>query len=96
MSPVLDRVMQLRPVTYQYNREADEATKTIGFVAQEVQPLFPELIAVGENDYLGMSYANVGTIAIKAIQELKAENEALRAELQAIKAYVGMETDDEK
>lgn len=69
MRPTLDRVMQMRPVTYQYIEQEDNAQRTIGFIAQEVQPLFPEMVTTGEDGKLGMAYSYAGVIAIKAIQE---------------------------
>ncbi len=69
MDPVLKRVAQMRPVSYLYKEQEDDATNTIGFIAQEVQPLFPELVVKGEDGKLGMTYAQTGVIAIKAIQE---------------------------
>ena len=52
----------------------NDQTNTIGFVAQEVQKLFPQLIdtSINEGDssvLLTMQYGNVGVIAVKGIQE---------------------------
>lgn len=92
LSSTLDKVMRLNAVNYQYKRQIDERYTT-GFIAQEVQPLFPELVFTGEDGQLGMSYANTGVIAIKAVQEQqeiieaqKKENEALRAKNEAFEA----------
>jgi hypothetical protein len=93
---ILDRVMSLRAVSYRYKGEADDATPTIGFLAQNVQQQFPELVGTttdrtGKGDFLSLNYAGFGVIALKAIQEqqseiqqLKQENDALRQQLQRI------------
>ena len=53
---------------------------SIGFIAQEVEPLFPEF--VGEtNGTKTLAYANFGVIAIKAIQE---QQELINAQRQTI------------
>lgn len=88
---VLDKVRQLNPVKYHLLDSRDTAPKSIGFIAQEVQPLFPEI--VGETDgTLSLAYSQFGVVAIAAIKELsqqvdeqKAENEALRKELETIR-----------
>lgn len=68
LGSVLERVMQLKPVDYLYNEQAPTENKVIGFVAQEVQPLFPEIVVESEEN-LGITYGATGVIAIKAIQE---------------------------
>lgn len=80
LSSVLDRVMQLKPVDYHYNQQKDSDNKVIGFVAQEVEPLFPEIVVHSEGK-LGMTYANTGVIAIKAVQE---QQEIINAQQQEI------------
>ena len=90
--------MQLRPVTYRYNFEADQATQSIGFLAQDVQELFPELVAsrksrdTGES-YLSLNYGGFSVLAIQALKEqqiafenLKKENETLQSKVDKMEA----------
>ncbi len=95
---MLGKLMQLQPVTYRYTAEAAGAKHSIGFLAQDVQAIFPELVAQstnqkGEKGYLSINYGGFGVLAIKAIQEqqtelelLKKENEALRAKFESLEA----------
>jgi hypothetical protein len=66
---ILTRIQQLQPVTYSYLRDPLQQ-RTIGFMAEDVQPLFPELVdTVGENgENLAINYAGFSVVAIKAIQ----------------------------
>ncbi|MFN4081360.1 MAG: tail fiber domain-containing protein [Saprospiraceae bacterium] len=94
----LDRVMQLKPVQYVYT--ADPAAPTFGFIAQEVQSLFPELVGQtrsreGGETYLSLNYAGFAPLTVKAIQEqqrqieaLKAENDTLRKRLETIERWI--------
>ncbi|WNJ17001.1 tail fiber domain-containing protein [Pontibacter sp. G13] len=69
---VLDRVLQLEPVTYRFTRNAGiETQPTWGFIAQEVEQQFPTLVAAPdeESDYYAIDYAQFSVLAIKAIQE---------------------------
>ena len=69
----LDKVMQLQARRYQYKESIDESG-SIGFIAQEVNPIFPEFVHYSETDDLyGINYAGFSVVAIKAIQELKGE-----------------------
>jgi hypothetical protein len=69
---ILSKVLKLRPVSYRFNHQSHD-NKYIGLIAQEVQPLFPELVSGDEGgDLLGMSYGTLGVVAVKAIQEQQA------------------------
>jgi trimeric autotransporter adhesin len=70
MGNVLDKVMQLKPSTYHMKSEADTDQKKIGFIAQDVQKVFPDVNTVSEqNGMLGLSYDDFSVLAIAAIQE---------------------------
>jgi hypothetical protein len=78
--PLLDRLLQVRLRRYTFlgtNREQ------VGVIAQELQPLFPSM--VGENTheedgatYLTVAYSDFGMLAVRGIQELKAEQDEER------------------
>ncbi len=101
-SSTLEKVKKLRPVSYHYNEQGNNESKSLGFIAQEVQPLFPEMVVQGEDGKLGITYSTAGVIAIKAIQEqqeiieqqqqtineLKAKNEAFEQRLQALESKI--------
>jgi hypothetical protein len=95
---ILEKLMQLEPVSYRYNVENESAKRSFGFLAQDVQVLFPELVGEsqsrdGQTSYLSLNYAGFGILAVKAIQEqqlqieaLKTENEALRTRMDSLEA----------
>jgi hypothetical protein len=83
----LKEIMQLMPVAY--DMKADQ-TKQVGFIAQDVQKIIPELVSGTEGDLskgenLGMSYGNLTAILTKAIQEQQAMIEALQKEIELLK-----------
>ena len=61
-----------------------------GFIAQDVQPLFPTLVVTGNDPSKTLSLNYPGFIApmVKAMQELKADNDNLRLEIQALRQEV--------
>jgi hypothetical protein len=67
---VLARIKQLEPSRYRYLRDPGNQF-TIGFIAEDVQPLFPELVeTIGEEgENMAVNYAGFSVVAIKAIQE---------------------------
>ena len=98
----LNTVSQMRGVSFTYvNRDLKPQThmsmdngKKLGFIAQEVIPLLPELILDSgekavelENGYCdryNMDYGGVTPLLVEAIKELKTKNEALEARLAAL------------
>jgi hypothetical protein len=83
---ILNRTMLLQPVSYRFISHPDQPP-TIGFIAEDVQPLFPELVeTTGETDEdLGVNYAAFSVVAIKAIQQQQKQMEALQAENDQLK-----------
>lgn len=79
-------VLALRPVTYKGTSEADGETVFGGLIAEEVHQAglthFVQYAADGTPDAL--AYGNMVALCIKAIQELKAENDALKARVTAL------------
>lgn len=76
----LDKVLQLSPSTYFYKKDLEEKTLCYGFIAQEVQEIFPEAVSHVdvEKNYLGINYDFFSVIAIKAIQEQQVEIDTLK------------------
>ncbi len=88
MGSVLEKVLSLRPVEYNYNY-LDNAPLTKGFIAQEVQEIFPEMVSVTEETkMLALPYDEFGVIAVKAIQEQQQIIENQQEEINALKASI--------
>ena len=86
MAPVLDKVNQLDPATYYYiDTENEDAPRSLGFVAQDVEPLFPDLVRTTDNGYKGLVYDGFAVISIKAIQELDQKITEMQMEIEALK-----------
>jgi hypothetical protein len=82
VQPVLDRVMQLRPVRFRW-KPSDAAG--IGVVAQEAEQVFPELVSEGgppDRRLKSVSYTELGVLAVAALQEMKQRYDARLAELE--------------
>lgn len=73
MDKVLNQVMELEVVKYRFKEQRD-SQKYLGFIAQDVEKVIPDLVKAPENSadesssYM-LDYAGFGTLAIKAIQE---------------------------
>lgn len=76
---VLDRVLELRPVSFRFKTTAESVRPTLGFIAQEVEPLFPELVDTCDG-IKGVAYSQFAPITVEAIQEVNARLETRLAE----------------
>ena len=90
MTGALDRVAQLKPVTYQWKSDGSNGE---GFIAHELAEVCP-LAVSGEKDAVdedgniipqGIDPSKIVSLLTAAIQELKAELDAVKSELNALK-----------
>jgi Chaperone of endosialidase len=96
MKSVLETVLKLPAYSYNYLDSKDTDRRMLGFMAQDVQPFFPELVYQRYDreitkPVLTMDYSGLGVIAIKAIQEqqkqieeAKKENDYLKEKIEAL------------
>jgi hypothetical protein len=84
----LDKVLALRPVTYKGKSTNDGETVFGGLIAEEVHAAglteFVQYAEDGSPDAL--AYSNMVSLCIKAIQELKAEVDSLKAQINGASA----------
>lgn len=84
---VLSLIDQLQTKKYYYNHNQLRTKKSIGFIAQEVEEVFPELVSSEtEEGLLGINYTGFSVIAIKAIQEQQAIIESLLERIEKLEA----------
>jgi len=88
----LNVVSALRPVRFDLKEGHGVSAKQnqLGFIAQEVQKVFPDAVDVWkesddpENPYLSLGTSALIPVLVKAIQELKAQNDELKARVEAL------------
>ena len=81
----LQKVMQLRPIKFSFKQDKAQVANRYGFVAQEIEQVLPDVVYTDENeaagiaDFKSVGYSEIVPVLVKAIQELKAEVDALKA-----------------
>ena len=97
----LSTILQLQPYKYRYLDNNSSVPLTVGFMAQDVEKIYPEAIhkitdKEGKEIYT-LDYQTFGVLAIKGIQEqqqiieaLKKKNEQLEKDMQLIKTKLGI------
>lgn len=96
----LDLIMKLKGVRFDWNRSAYPERnftigKQVGFIAQDVESVLPEVVTTDAEGFKSVSYDKVTAVLVEAIKEqqksieqLKAENDALKKQIEEIKQMV--------
>ena len=97
---VLDRLTSLQAYTYHMKSAADDSPLSVGFMADEVENVFPELVAEKEG-YKSLCYDHFAVLSVEAIKEQQKQIESLEEEIQELKTLVNalkahLESTDEK
>jgi len=86
LSDALETIGALRGVTYQWKEKA-EAGDQIGFIAQEVELVLPELVSTNEETgYKSVAYANVTAVLVEAMHDQQDQIELMQAEIDSLKS----------
>jgi Chaperone of endosialidase len=90
-SPVLDKLVQLQPVSYNWRVEEFPqfhfgTSRTSGLIAQEVEKVFPEMVSVDKDGFKRVNYSELPYLMLQAIRDLKAEKDKLQEEMKAREA----------
>jgi hypothetical protein len=82
LDPQLEKICSLKPCEFDYK---DGTGRQTGFIAQEVIEIYPDLVGESEDGMLTLSDMSKNDARlIKAIQELKAQNDELKARVAAL------------
>jgi len=80
----LDSVNRLQGVTYDWRRKEFSQMRfaegrQIGFIAQDVEKVMPDIVATDQAGFKNVSYQSVTPLLVEAVKELKAANDNLTA-----------------
>lgn len=78
----LDKILHLNGVSYNWKTTPND-DKQIGFIAQDVERVFPEVVVIDKEGNYGMAYQNLAAPMVEAIKELNAKNELLQKQIEA-------------
>lgn len=90
LSSALDKVKKLTGVTFDWRQKEFSGMKfssgkQIGFIAQDVEPIIPELVTTDANGYKGISYEKFVPVLVEAIKEQQKEIDFLKKEIEILK-----------
>lgn len=96
LSSALDKVLSLNGISYSWNKDSlpdDKFTdrREVGFLAQEVEKVMPELVATQANGFKGVAYHQLTSYLVEAIKEQQQKITALFEQNAQLKAVLSSE-----
>ena len=87
----LDKILQLRGVSFTWNSGSREGTRDIGVIAQEVETVIPEIVREKKSTLIDdqptktVDYEKLVAVLIEGMKEQQSQIDELREEIQALK-----------
>jgi hypothetical protein len=87
VADALDKVMELRGVTFNWKEGDDKDTK-YGLIAQEVEEVLPEIVHTNETGYKAIEWWQLNGVYVEAIKELNDKNTELRSKVETLESLL--------
>lgn len=83
----IDKIMQLQGVTYnwratEFSNCGFDKTLQIGFIAQDVEKIFPEVVHTGSDGYKGVDYTKLIPVLVEAMKEQQKQIDYLKRQIK--------------
>lgn len=88
---VLPRVLKAQGVRYDLLKDTQSAPgegKNIGFIAQDLEELFPEVVKTDANGIKSVDYEKMTAVLVESTKEQQKQIDELKAEIEALKALI--------
>ncbi|OYU67712.1 MAG: hypothetical protein CFE22_02930 [Cytophagaceae bacterium BCCC1] len=82
---VLPKLYSLNGYNYHWREETNSDKLQIGFLAQEVEVLFPELVETNENGYKSVNYIGLIPVLLEAVKDMKKELDQKTSDINQLK-----------
>jgi len=81
----LNKITNLTGYTYNWIDAGKDSSQQIGFIAQEVEKVFPQLVKTDEKGIKSVAYANMTPVLLEAIKEQQQEINELKKAIEELK-----------
>jgi hypothetical protein len=87
----IDKIKQIRGVTFTRNDQDDSTKRHTGVIAQEVEAVLPEVISEDNQGIKNVAYGNMVGLLIEAIKEQQNQIEQQSQEINKLKLSLNLE-----
>jgi hypothetical protein len=87
----LDKIKELRGVSFDWNKGGRKGQRDIGLIAQEVEKVLPELVRekkmalIDDKEYLTVDYDKMVAVLVEAVKEQQVQIEELKEDIKELK-----------
>lgn len=91
---MLEKLIRLQAVHYELNHDkftdlrTEKNLQEIGFLAQEVMEIFPDLVTIRSDGFLGLQYSRFTPLIVEGMKDTHIQLEELRRENLSMKAVI--------
>ena len=85
LSGALEKVLNLRGVQFKW-KNGDDNKENIGFIAQEVEKVVPQVVKDGSDGLKSVEYGNIVPLLVEAMKEQQKEIDSLKMEIETLKS----------
>ena len=82
---MLTKIKNLSGYTYLWKDANRDTSEQIGFIAQEVEKEFPQLVKTDDKGIKSVAYANMTPVLLQAIKEQQQQIDELKKEVEELK-----------
>lgn len=86
LTGALDKVLKLAGVSFTWKKDAENPEEQIGFIAQDLEEVVPELVLDVEEGLKSVDYARLTPLLVEAIKEQQKQIEELRGKVEQLEA----------
>jgi hypothetical protein len=102
ITPIINaktKVLSLQGVNYQWNNTAmreqgADNTTQMGFIAQEVEKVVPEVVTTDSDGYKSVEYSKLVALLVEALKEMENENKELKTQVEKLASSLNSVTYD--
>jgi len=88
LEQAIDKVTQLRGVTYYWSDPSAGKEQQIGLIAQEVEAVYPQLVRTGSDGLKSVQYGNLVAVLIEAVKQLNSQIEQQQDQIDQLKQSI--------
>ena len=82
---VLGKIKNISGYTYNWIDARKDTSEQIGFIAQEVEKEYPQLVRTDEHGIKSVAYANMTPILLEAIKDQQQQIDELKKEIEELR-----------
>ena len=76
-----ENIFKINPINFSYKHDKDKL-KHFGFLAQDVEKVFPELVNTNKNDYKSVNYQELIPIMLSKMKQMQDEIDELKEQVK--------------